>query len=69
MLAGERGATAVMTPAQIDAALTRASTLDQAAHAHRAACGLVRRMAAKYGMDAVRGWLRGGVPADVVAFK
>lgn len=69
MLAGEPGATTTMTPAQIDAALTHAASLEQAAQAHRAACALVRRLASKYGMDAVRGWLRAGVPESTFASR
>jgi stage II sporulation protein D len=67
MLAGEPGIPTSQTPAQLDAALVHASTLEQASQAHRAACGLVRRLVAKDGMDAVRSWLRSGVPAGVVA--
>lgn len=67
VLAGEKGLQAGMTPAQIDEALGHASSLQQARRAHRAACGLVRRLAETYGMSNVRGWLRSGVPANTLA--
>jgi len=66
-LAGEPGGPKQMTPAQIDAALLRAGTQQQAEQAHRAACELVRGLIAKYGLPAVRGWLRSGVPRGLVA--
>jgi hypothetical protein len=66
-LAGEPGGPKQMTPAQIDAALLRAGNQQQAEQAHRAACELVRGLIAKYGLPAVRGWLRSGVPRGLVA--
>ena len=66
-LAGESGGPKNMTPVQIDAALLRAGNQQEAEQAHRAACELVRGLIAKYGMQAVRGWLRSGVPRGLVA--
>jgi stage II sporulation protein D len=66
-LASESGGPKNMTPVQIDAALLRAGNQQEAEQAHRAACGLVRGLIAKYGMQAVRGWLRSGVPQGLVA--
>jgi stage II sporulation protein D len=66
-LASESEGPKNMTPVQIDAALLRAGNQQEAEQAHRAACELVRGLIAKYGMQAVRGWLRGGVPRGLVA--
>jgi len=66
-LAGEHGDVQGMTAAQIDAALLRASSQQEAERAHRAACGLVQRLIAAQGIQTVRGWLRSGVPAGAVA--
>jgi stage II sporulation protein D len=66
-LANERGEVTKMTTAQIDAALQRAGTQAESERAHHAACGLVRGLLARYGLQTVRGWLRNGVPRGVVA--
>lgn len=66
-LAKERGEVTKMNAVQMDAALQHPSTQAEDEQAHRAACGLVRSLLAKYGLETVRGWLRNGIPRGVVA--
>jgi hypothetical protein len=66
-LANERGEAPRMTTAQMDAVLQHADTQAESERSHHAACGLVRSLLAKYGLQTVRGWLRNGVPRGVVA--
>jgi len=66
-LAGERGEISGKTAAQIDAVLERSGSQQQSDQAHRAACGLVRRLIAEHGLPVVRSWLRSRVPDSVIA--
>jgi len=56
-----------MSVEQIDAALMRSSSLDEARRAHQAAAEDVRRLFSGYGVSVVRGWLRSGVPREALA--
>lgn len=67
VLAGERCGRAIAGVADVDAALQRAGSMAESQRAHAAACMIVQRAVARYGLPSVRGWLRGGVPALVDA--
>ena len=69
LLAGEKAGAPAMSPEEIEHALTNAHTLREAQVAHAAAEALTQKMVAKYGLGSVRGWLRSGVPAGVLAGK
>ncbi len=61
------GLTGAMMPNDVlDARLRRPATFDEANEAHRIAQAHVARAVAEYGTDAVRSWLRNGVPASVL---
>jgi stage II sporulation protein D len=68
----EDGAGAVHAPndamaaSAIDAGLGHADSQRGSERAHAAAAAMVRRMIARYGLPAVRGWLVSGVPAGAV---
>ncbi len=66
VLAGEKSGSSSMTSNQVEQALQRARSLTEAQQAHRAAAALVRKLVSKYGLQIVRGWLRGGVPAGIL---
>ena len=57
----------VMRVQTIEDALLRASSPPEAQRAHEAAGAMVRRLVQSRGMTTVRGWLRGGVPAEIAA--
>ncbi len=65
-LAGEKTSAPLERREQIDQALQSASTLHEAQTAHAAAETLVQKLVAKFGLNTVRGWLRGGVTAGVL---
>lgn len=54
-----------LSAGQTDAGLGHADTWAASQAAHRAAAARVRTLAARYGIAAVRSWLRTGVPAGV----
>lgn len=54
-------------PGALEAALARPDSGEQAAAAHREAGIRVRRLLDRYGRERVLGWLRSGVPGDVLA--
>ena len=53
-------------PKAFDAALTHPASYDDALRAHAEAAAMVRALIAAYGMEQVRGWLRGGVPGEAL---
>jgi hypothetical protein len=68
-LAGDIHAREVLAPraAMLDAGLAHPVSLAESQRAHFAAGGLVQKLIRQYGLNTVRGWLQGGVPAAVVA--
>ena len=56
-----------MTFAQVDAGLAGAGSHAESQRAHAAACARVQAAVGRYGLPAVRVWLRSGVPAGVLA--
>lgn len=77
VLAGERCAagptggagrmSAGLSADRVDAGLVGAGSWVESVRAHAAACARVGRAVQRYGLAAVRGWLRDGVPAGVLA--
>ena len=66
VLAGGSTAAANVLPASaIDDALRNASSREAGERAHRAAAAHVQAFVNRYGLSAVRGWLKSGVPAGV----
>lgn len=53
-------------PSQVEAGLRNPATQEDSQRAHQAACGWVRPLLAARGVESLRGWLRSGVPADVM---
>jgi stage II sporulation protein D len=66
-LTGERsgGSPSAASTSTIDRSLRSSSSLAEAGRAHGMAAARVSLLIARYGLPAVRGWLRSGVPAGV----
>lgn len=65
-LAAPSGATKnAASSSSIDGGLRGAESLPEAERAHRMVADRVRSLIARYGLPAVRGWLRSGVPSGV----
>jgi stage II sporulation protein D len=65
-LSGQAGASGgTMSTEAIDNALRNAASWSESQQAHRAAASRVHRLAARYGMSTLRGWLISGVPPGI----
>ncbi len=55
-----------LSAGEVDAALAHPANAAVSRHAHAVASGMAALLCARYGLPAVRGFLRDGVPSDAI---